>query len=469
MATARVTTSALPGPQPVPLAGRVIQSYKVLRDPLRYLRWTYKTYGSISGIQRGDTSSIFAFGPEYNRLLLSNSTLFYTIFETITPKRSKQRRRGIGLLNMNGEQHKQQRKLMMPAFHRKQVEGYCADMAAYTEALLNRWRPGQQLDMAEEMRELTMRIAVKTLFGLDLAEGVHDVGESLQQLLDAGIFSPAVAFFPLDLPGTPYRRVLKLGERFEQEIMQLIAIKRANPAEQRDILATLIHARDEEGGKMTDTELIGQANTLFIAGHETSSNALTWTLFLLAQHPQHFADVVDELDNVLGGAAPAVEQLGKLTKLEHVIKESMRIIPPAALMSRISTGPFELGPYSFPKDTFITFGQIITHHMPELYAEPARFNPGRWETIDPSPYEYLPFGAGPRMCIGATFAMTEIKLILAMLLQRYRPAVPAGAQIDWQLRVTLAPRATPMIVHAQDRQFRKEPVHGNIHELVDLR
>ncbi len=468
MATASVATAVIPGPPPVPLVGRVIQSYKVLRDPVRYLRWTYKTYGPISAVQRGDTSSIFAFGPDYNRLLLSNGALFYTIFETITPKRSKERRRGVGLLNMNGEQHKQQRKLMMPAFHRKQVESYCADMVTYTEALLNRWRPGEPLDMAVEMRELTMRIAVKTLFGLDLADGIHGVGESLRQLLDAGIFSPAVAFFPIDLPGTPYRRVLRLGAWFEQEIMQLIATKRANPTDQRDVLATLIHARDEEGARMTDAELIGQANTLFIAGHETSSNALAWTLFLLTQHPQDFAEVVDELDSVLAGATPSVEQLGQLIKLDHVVKESLRLIPPAALTSRISTAPFELGPYSLPKDTIVTFGQYITHHMPELYAEPDKFKPRRWETIDPSPYEYLPFGAGPRMCIGATFAMTEIKLVLAMLLQRYRPAVPRGTQVDWHLRVTLAPRAMPMVVESQDRRFRKEPVRGNIHELVDL-
>ncbi len=469
MATASFATRVIPGPTPLPLVGRALQSYKLLHDPLRYLRHHYQTYGPLSGIQRGDTSSIFAFGPEYNRILLSNATLFYTIFETITPKRSKERRRGIGLLNMNGEQHRQQRKLMMPAFHRKQVEGYCADMVSYTEAMLSRWRPGQQLDMAEEMRELTMRIAVKTLFGLDLAHGVHGVGESLRLLLDAGVFSPAVAMFPIDLPGTPYHRVLRLGEWFEREIMELIAIKRANPADQHDVLATLLHARDEEGGKMSDMELIGQANTLFIAGHETSSNALTWTLFLLTQHPGDFADVVDELDGVLGGATPNVAQIGKLHKLEQVIKESMRLLPPAALTSRISTAPFELGLYSLPKDTIVTFGQYITHHMPELYTEPDKFIPRRWETIDPSPYEYLPFGAGPRMCIGATFAMTEIKLVLAMLLQRYRPAVQVGTQIDWHMRVTLAPRSMPMAVEAQDRQFTKQPVGGNIHELVDLR
>ncbi len=220
---------------------------------------------------------------------------------------------------------------------------------------------------------------------------------------------------------------------------------------------------------MSDMELIGQANTLFIAGHETSSNALTWTLFLLTQHPGDFADVVDELDGVLGGATPGVAQIGKLHKLEQVIKESMRLLPPAALTSRISTAPFELGPYSLPKDTIVTFGQYITHHMPELYTEPDKFIPRRWETIDPSPYEYLPFGAGPRMCIGATFAMTEIKLVLAMLLQRYRPAVQVGTQIDWHMRVTLAPRSMPMAVEAQDRQFTKQPVGGNIHELVDLR
>lgn len=162
---------------------------------------------------------------------------------------------------------------------------------------------------------------------------------------------------------------------------------------------------------------------------------------------------------MLRGSAPTVEQLGRMPLLERVIKESMRLLPTAAIGSRVSTGPFELGPYHFPRRTFVNFSQYLTHRLPELYPEPQRFKPERWETIDPSPYEYLPFGAGPRMCIGATFAMTELRIVLAMLLQRFRLAVVPGAQIDWGMTITLGIKGPlPMTVVAQDRRFSKTTI-----------
>jgi cytochrome P450 len=453
----------------MPVLGWRGNSIIFLRDPMRYLQRSYETYGPLSGLVRDDPRSVFAIGPEYNHQLLSDSRLFYTIFETITPERLKRRRRSIGILNMNGEQHKQQRRLMQPAFHRKQIEGYRDDMVAITRAALDTWRPGQTLDIAQALQQLTLRVAGKTLFGLDLSREARGFGVLIKQLLDTPFFTPSISLLPIDLPGTPFRRMMEQSRRLDDAILALIARKRADTSSQRDVLATLIAARDEEGGSMTDMELLGQTTTLLIAGHETSSNALAWTLFLLAQHPHVLADLVDELDGALRGAAPTVEQIKELPLLERVIKESMRLLPPAALGSRVSTAPFELGPYEMPKGAIVTFSQYLTHRLPELYPEPLKFRPERWERIDPSPYEYLPFGAGPRMCIGASFAMMEIKLVLAMLLQRYRLQVVPGANVDWQVKITLAPsNGMPMTVSAQDRQYTKTEVRGTIHEAVDL-
>lgn len=466
---ATVAASPISGPAPTPIIGGLGNAYKYLRDPVTYIAELYKHHGRLALVVAGDQRHIIAIGPEYNRLVLSDAQLFHTIFEHITPDRVKARRRGIGLLNMNGEQHKQQRRLMMPAFHRKQVEGYHQTMVAFTQNVLDQWSPEQQIDIAEQMSQLTLRIACQTLFGLDVTDRAQAIGQLVNRFLAANPFAPQVMLFPFDLPGTPYRRMFAAADALDDEILALIQRKRATPSEQHDVLATLIHARDENGGGMTDLELIGQATTLLIAGHETSANALAWTLFLLSQHPQVHADVVDELTGVLDGNAPTIEHIGRLPLLERVIKESMRLLPPAALVTRISTGPFEIGGHQRPEGTMVTVSQYATHRLPELYQEPQRFNPQRWETIDPSPYEYMPFGAGPRMCIGATFAMMEIKIVLAMLLQRFRLDTVANAQIDHQFRITLSPKGgIPMVVAQQDRQFVKVPVRGNIHKMIDL-
>jgi len=251
---------------------------------------------------------------------------------------------------------------------------------------------------------------------------------------------------------------------------EIVAERRRTGSDRHDVLTLLLHVRDEDGTQFTDDDLIGQLNVMFIAAFETTAMALTWTLFLLSQHPQVIADLVDELDHVLYGNAPTLEQLGILPLLDGVIRESLRLLPPVSQGARAATAPFMMGGYTFPAGTKVLYSEYITHHMPELYTEPDRFLPERWLTINPSPYEYFPFLAGSRMCVGATFAMTEMKVILAMILQRYRLTMVPGAVIDRHVRFTLVPKyGMPMSITAQDRQFTKVPVCGNIHEMVDLK
>jgi cytochrome P450 len=440
-----------------------------LRDPLASVMQIYQRYGPLAAITRGDHTQVLAVGPAYNRLLLSDPAVFYTIFETITSERIKRRRRGVGLLNMNGDQHKQQRRLMQPAFHRTQVDGYRDAMVRCTQAVLDQWRVGQRLDMAHELRQLTLRIACQTLFGLDVSARAPALGQLVERLLRANQFAPQVALFPFDVPGTPFHRMVTNAARLEDEMLALIARKRAASAPQHDVLALLIQARDEDGSGMTDVELLGQTLTLLLAGHETTANTLTWTLFLLAQHPAVLADVLDELQGVLGGDAPTVEQLRQLPLLDQVLKESLRLLPPATLMSRISTAPFALGPYDMPKGAIVTISPFATHRLPNLYADPQSFTPRRWDTLDPSPYAYLPFGAGPRMCIGATFALMEAKIVLALLLQRYGLALVPGATVDYQVKITLSPKAgLPMVVTPRQQPLRKTEVGGTIRRVVNV-
>jgi cytochrome P450 len=461
----------LPGPRPDPILGWRGALIPFGADPLGFTVRLYRRYGAIAALSRSAPVMLFAFGPDHNKVLLSDAARFETNLNgnAPMPADSSAHRISNGLLAMNGAKHRQQRRLMLPSFHRQQVNSYHAAMVGQIERVLETWRPGERRDIAHEMQELTLGVAMKTLFSLDTTPEARTLGELFKQSLEIS-FSPLEMAFPVELPGTGRYRLLRLAERIEAHVRSLIEQRRALGEGSEDVLATLIAARDEDGAALSDDELIGQTYTLFAAGHETSSNALTWALFFLDQHPEVHADLHDELAGLLRGDAPGLEQLGRLPLLDRVVKEVLRLMPPASLLVRRSTEPFQLGGFGLPRDTTVFISPFITHRMPEHWDEPQAFRPERWERIEPSLYTYLPFGAGPRMCIGTTFALMEIKLALAMIVQRFRLALPAGARVDPDLRLTLRPRGgLPMQIHAQERAFHSAPAAGGINDVVDLR
>jgi cytochrome P450 len=460
----------MPGPRPDPILGWRGALMPFAADPVGYLTKIWRDYGNVAAISRSEPVLVFAFGPEYNRQIFPNAELFHTnpLGTFSVTDETAMSRISNGLLSMNGAHHRQQRRLMMPAFHRRQVDGYRDRMVAAVEQVIDTWRPGEQRDMAEEMQRLTMGVALKTLFSLEPSPEASRLAALFKESLDIS-FSPLDQVIRIDLPGTGYYRLMRLAEQIETAVQSLVDQRKASGSEQQDVLSTLIATHDEDGQRLSDAELIGQTYTLFVAGHETSSNALCWTLFLLDQHREVLADLRDELAGVLQGAAPTVEQLGTLPLLDAVVKESLRLMPPASLLLRRSTAPFTLSCYELPENTAVFLSPYITHRMPEVFDNPLRFDPARWQDIEPSLYEYLPFGAGPRMCIGTTFALMEIKIALAMLVQRFQLTIPPGAQVDQELRLTLRPRnGLPMNIHASGQARERSPVHGNIHEAIAL-
>jgi cytochrome P450 len=369
---------------------------------------------------------------------------------------------------MNGAQHKQQRRLVQPAFHREQVAGYHQDMARAIETFLTGWQGCSSLNMLQEMKRLTLVVATRVLFGIDTSAEADRFGKLTSRWLDL-LFNPLVQLMPYNLPGLPYPEILRLSDELDALYRGMIENKRTSTADQRDVLAALIQTHDEDSARLTDAELIGHANSIFVAGHDSTATSLTWVLFLLAQHPRIYADLLDELEGELHGDIPSLEQLGRLPLLDSVVKETLRLLTPSTVIGRKTTAACSIGGYSVPAGTPVMLSPYITHRNPELYPEPERFRPERWVDLKPSTYQYLPFSAGVHMCLGSTFAMLELKLVLAAVVQRYRLRVVPDAQIDRMVRAFLAPRdGMPMLVAPQDRQFQRAPVRGNIHEMVDL-
>jgi cytochrome P450 len=252
---------------------------------------------------------------------------------------------------------------------------------------------------------------------------------------------------------------------------RIIALKRAQGRTGSDMLSMLLASRDESGGTLTDDEVIGHVGVIFAAGHETSANPLLWTLFLLSQHPQIACDLVDELKGVLHGEPPTTEQLTRLPLLDCVVKESLRVLPPVPIHPRHICESGELQGYTLPAGSEIFVSIYHLHHDPNLFDDPQTFRPSRFFGEKPSPYVYNPFSAGPRMCIGAAFATLEIKIILAMLLQRFRIVPVPGRPINRRVAITMAPKPGLLAtLHPADGGWQKSAggIRGNIRELVNL-
>lgn len=455
---------SIPGPRS--LLGWKMNMLRFYRNPFTYSRWLHDEYGKIVALGHGEKPSyIFAFGPEYNQQILTDPDLFQISSSLLkVPEESLLGKMFYNnLLLMTGEKHKKHRRLMQPAFHRQQIVSYCNDMVSLTNRLGDDWEKKQQIDLNQEMKKLTQRIAVKTLFGLYNEEELDQMGEYIHKMTKSLLW---VTLAPFNIPGTPYNQALRSAERLDTHVRSMIEKKRSE-TNATDVLASLVHARDEDGSRLTDDELVGHTFTLYVAGHETTANALTWSIFLLHQHPDILSHLLEELDGNLKGNDPSIENLSSLSLLDGVIKESLRLLPPAGIGVRITSKSCELGGYTIPKGTNVFFNQMITHRLPDLYEEPDRFKPERWSSIKRSPYEYLPFSAGQHMCIGWNFATQEMKVALAILLQRFRFAMVPDSKITPNMMMRPI-HGMPMKVVPQDSQFQRVPIRGAINQYIDF-
>jgi len=352
---------------------------------------------------------------------------------------------GNGLLTSDGALWRQQRKLIQPAFRHTHVATYGDVMSAHATRLAGEWRHGEVREIQAEMMKLTLGVVVQSLFGADITGEADDIGRLMTVVLDASNQRINSALQVPDwVPTSRHRREKRALAKLDAILQSLIHARREGSGEKGDLLSTLLMAVDEESGaRMSDRQLRDEMMTLFLAGHETTANALTWTWYLLSEHPEVEARVVEELDRVLSGRVPTVADLPNLVYGEMVVREVLRLYPPAPGVAREPIDDIRIGGYDVPKGSLVTVIMYALHRDPRFFDDPERFNPDRfrpgWDDRIPR-YAYLPFGGGPRVCIGNGFAMIEARLILATLAQRYRLTMEPGQQVVPMQLVTVRPK-----------------------------
>ncbi|MBW3598134.1 MAG: cytochrome P450 [Planctomycetes bacterium] len=435
-------------------------------DPLGTMRRLYEEHGEISALEDGQRV-IFVFGPEFNQRVLSDAETFHSYFFPIRgPRDSAQRRLTSGLLSQNGARHREQRRLLLAPFQKRVFPAYVQRIAELTHAMLRDWRVGQTRDLHVEMNSLLLRITSSLLFGLNDSGLALELGEMIDRW---GAMSQRIglaAIIPQPQSHGRYQGLLAYAEQLETGIRRMIGLRRCDPSGD-DVLSILLRSQ-AAGDGLTDEELIGQAALLFSAAHLTTAHSLTWTLFLLAQHPSQGRRLSEELTSDC--ARPALHPVESDSFLDRVIKESLRILPGSAYVQRVAMKPVSLGPFRLSRGTVVVFSQFMTHHMPTLYEQPERFHPDRWLSLRPSPYAYLPFGAGARRCMGGPLAEMIMKLVAPAIWRRFRLRVVPGSTIDANAISTMLAPLTPVRVqlHPLDAPLKASPVEGNIHRYVEM-
>jgi cytochrome P450 len=366
---------------------------------------------------------------------------------------------GDGLLTNEGESWLRQRRLAQPAFHRERIAGYAKIMTDYAERMLTSWTSGETRDIHQEMMQLTLKIVVRALFNVE-SEEIGHISAAMDVLMrnSVGIrllLPPAARFLP-----TPamieFRRSVR---RLDEIVYRIIDERRRNETDTGDLLSMLMQARDEDGSRMSDKQLRDEVMTFLLAGHETTALAVSWSWHLLAQSPEAEQQLHAELDRVLAGRTPEFSDLRSLSYAERVIKESMRLYPPAWSLARTVVKELEIAGYRIPAGANVVMSTWIMHRDPRYFPHPTKFDPDRWlsEKSQKLPrFAYFPFGGGPRQCIGNSFAMMEATLLLATIAQRFQFRAVPGHLVVPVPSFTLRPKyGIKMILEEGRRQLRR--------------
>lgn len=415
------------------------------RNPLPYMEELHQEYGDMVCYRPPGRQVFTLFHPEMTQDMLVTHARNHRQGRVMQRSRSVL---GNGLLTSEGSFHLRQRRLIQPAFHRQRIVGYGQAMVDYAERHQQRWRSGEVLDVHQEMMRLTLAIVGKTLFDTDVEQDSTEIGRALHTFMH--LFKFAVLPFSEyleKLPIPPVLRMRKARATLDKIIYRFIEERRTSQEDRGDLLSMLLAAEDTETGGATDRmdndQVRDECVTLILAGHETTANALTWTFFLLAQHPEIAERLKSELDQVLGTRPPAPEDYPNLKFTEMVFSEAMRLYPPVWGVARTVVEPYEAFGTVFPKNAILLTSQWITHRDPRWHPNPLRFDPERWTPqarASRPKFSYFPFGAGPRQCIGESFAWMEGVLLLASIARRWKFSVVTETRVELLPLITLRPK-----------------------------
>ena len=408
-------------------------------NPLDFFTTLARTYGDVTSYRMGGEQLFLINEPKLIRDVLVTNNRNFTKSRGL--ERSK-RLLGQGLLTSEGAMHLRQRRLMQPAFHRDRVAGYGDLMVGYADRMRRAWVDGATLDISREMNRLTLSIVGKTLFDVDVEEQAATVGEALTAVMESFWMTMLPFAEVLErLPVPKLRRARMARARLDAIIYRMIADRRSSGSDRGDLLSMLLAAQDEDDGRgMTDQQVRDEAMTIFLAGHETTANALTWTWFLLSGAPDIEARLHDEVDRALQGRLPSIGDLPSLSFVERVVTESMRLYPPAWIIGRRAIDEYRVGEYIAPPRSILVMSPYIMQRDERFYRDPERFDPDRWtpEFRAALPkFAYFPFGGGPRQCIGESFAWMELILLVATIAQQCRLRLVPGHPVVPQPLITL--------------------------------
>lgn len=413
------------------------------RDPTGFFQ-RLAALGDVTSYTMGGQTGFFLNHPDLTRdLLITNNAKFIK-------GRALQRAKkllGEGLLTSEGEAHLRQRRMIQPAFHREKIKAYAEWMTFYAAQMADEWKDGEARDVDREMMRLTLQIVGKTLFSVNVTDEADEIGAALTTIIDMFNYM-LLPFSELleKLPIPQVRRFNRAKETLDSTIYGIIGERRKSGEDTGDLLSMLLQAQDEEsGGKMTDEQVRDECLTIFLAGHETTANALTWTFYLLSQNPEKEAKLREELGQVLqNGRLPTIEDLPDLKYTESVLAESMRLFPPAWAIGRLSTEEHEFGGYEMPKGTLVITSPFVAHRDRRFWTDAETFLPERWETQSikeaEKKYIYFPFSSGARGCIGEGFAWMEGILLVATLAKKWKLKLSPEQKIGLNPLMTLRPK-----------------------------
>ncbi|CAM4397763.1 cytochrome P450 [Paenibacillus tarimensis] len=444
----RKPMNAVPGPRPIPILGNFLD---LGANPLKFFSSCTDKYGPVVKLTLEKDRDMYILSrPEDIRYVLVNTQKQF--------KKGYQRDRilnlvlGNGLITSEGDFWLRQRRLSQPAFHQSRINSYAAVMIQSASRMLESWQDGEIRDIHQDMMHCTMEIVARTLFNVDLSssEDAKTVGRALDQVLhqyvkqSTSVSRRLLEMLPVQLPLRGHAELRQSVEELDRMIFTIIEQRRQQEDQDHgDLLSMLLQARDDDGTGMTDEQLRDEVMSLFLAGHETTANVLGWSFYALGQHPAAYRKLTDELDKVLQGRLPGMEDIPRLAYTQSIVKESMRLYPPVWMISREALTDVEFDGCTLPAGCEIALSQWIMHRHPDYFPEPKSFIPERWTSEfeeNLPPYAYFPFGAGPRVCIGSNFAMMEAVLLLAAVAQSYTLELLPEHAVVLEPSITLRPR-----------------------------